>query len=211
MPQNSPSYDPLPDTETNSLYEAVNAVGNQPGKTKPGAMTPSAATDGNENGNSNFSFALPVVSLPGRGIDASLSLNYHSQLWNKSTDGSSQTWLTYNVDSDWPAPGFRLGFGQIEDQGSSGFTLTEANGTRHALVYSSAYNFDTNDGTFIHYVGGSGWGVLFYPDGTQVTYGAAGSGYRFYPTRITDPNGNYIDISYAGTNGAGPKRHRKRN
>ena len=86
---------------------------------------------------------------------------------------------------------------------SAGFTLTDSNGTRHALVYSSAFNYDTTDGTFIHFNGGSGWGTLSYPDGTRVSYGAAGSGYRSYPTSITDRNGNYISISYV--NGVGPR------
>ena len=137
LPQNPPTFDPLPDTETNSLYLAVNAVGSPPGKKLPGAMTASVATGGTENGNSNFSFGLSVAGLSGRGLDAWLSLNYHSQLWNKSTDGTN-TFLTYNVDSDWPAPGFRLGFGQLDDQGSYGFTLTESDGTRRALVNTSA-------------------------------------------------------------------------
>src|SRR5438552_9744780 len=77
--------------------------------------------------------------------------------------------------------------------------------TRHALTYSSTYNYDTTDGTFIHYYGGGSWGVLYYPDGTVAYYGAGGGGYRLYPTEIIDRNGNYILISYAGSSGAGPK------
>src|SRR5206468_2956933 len=105
----------------------------------------------------------------------------------------------------WPAQGFRLSFGQIEDQGSYGFTLTDPDGTRHALVHGTGYNYDTTDGTFIHYYGGAGSGTLYYPDGTMVSYGAGGGGYRIYPIKITDRNGNYILISYAGANGVGPK------
>jgi len=204
MPLRDPNEDPLPDNETSSLYQTSNVVGSPPGRTRPGAETPPAAIEGTEtNSNKNFTFALPVAGLGGRGLNVSLSLVYNSQVWNKSTDGSS-TWMTYDVDSGWPATGWRLSLGQIEDQGSAGFTLTEANGTRRALVYTSAYNYDTTDGSFIHYYGGSGWGVLYYPDGTQVAYGAAGGGYRSYPTQIIDRNGNYVLISYAGTNGVGP-------
>jgi hypothetical protein len=83
--------------------------------------------------------------------------------------------MTYDVDSGWPAPSFRISLGQIEDQGSAGFTLTDPNGTRHALVQTGSYNYDTVDGTFIHYYSASGWG------------------------------GNYVWIAYAGTSGAGPK------
>lgn len=199
-----PNDDPLPDNETSSLYQPNNLVGTPQGKKKPGALTAASAVPVSESGIKNFNFGLPVVSVPGRGIDVSLPLVYNSLLWNKSIDPSdSSTWMTYDVDSGYPAPGFRLGYGQIEDQGSAGFTLTEANGTRHALVFSSTNNYDTNDGTFIHFTGGSGWGTVFYSDGTQVTYGAAGGGYRSYPTSIKDRNGNYIAISYV--NNVGPR------
>lgn len=199
-----PNDDPLPDNETSSLYQPNNLIGLPPGKTKPGAPIVAPTVPVTESGNRNFNFSLPVVSLPGRILDVSLALTYNSLVWNKSTNPSdSSTWMTYDVDSGYPAQGFRLGYGQIEDQGSAGFTLTSTNGTRHALVYSSQYNYDTNDGTFIHFTGGSGWGTVFYPDGTRVGYGAAGGGYRSYPTSIVDRNGNYIFISYV--NGVGPR------
>lgn len=200
----NPNDDPLPDNETSSLYQTNNLIGTPPGKKKPGTLTAASALSITESGNKNFSFGLPVVSLAGRGMDVSLGLIYNSLLWNKSTNPSdSSTWMTYDVDSGYPAQGFRLGYGQIEDQGSAGFTLTDANGTRHALVYSTTNTYVTNDGTFITFIGGSGWGTLLYPEGTRVTYGAAGSGYRSYPTAITDRNGNYILISYV--NGVGPR------
>ena len=200
----NPNEDPLPDNETSSLYQPSNLIGSPPGKNKPGAMVAASAVAAVENGNKNFKFGLPVVGLQGRGVDVSLSLFYNSLVWNKSTNPStSATWMTYDVDSGYPAQGFRLGFGQIEDQGTSGFTLTDADGTRHALVSAGSGNYDTNDGTFIRFTGGSGWGTLFYPDGTLVYYGAAGGGYRSYPTLIEDRNGNFIQITYV--NGVGPR------
>jgi len=199
-----PNDDPSPDNETTSLYSANNVIGAPMGKKKPGAMTMASAVPTNESGNNNFNFGLPIVNLAGRGMDVSLGLIYNSLVWNKSTNPSNgSTWMTYDVDTGYPAPGFRLGFGQIEDQGTAGFTLTEPNGTRHALVQTSANNYDTNDGSFIHFTGGSGWGTLFYPDGTQVFYGASGGGYRSYPTCIIDRNGNFILISYV--NSVGPR------
>lgn len=200
-----PNEDPLPDDETPSLYTPANSVGSPPGKKTPGALTAGAATNGTEApGSENFSFDVPVTGLSGRGVDVSLSLVYNSRTFNKSTDPfDGSTWMTYDVDSGWPAAGFRLGYGQIEDQGSFGFTLTDADGTRHALAFTSTYNYDTTDGTFIHFVGGRGWGSLYYADGTRVDYGAAGSGFRSYPTKIVDRNGNYILINYLG--GVGPR------
>jgi RHS repeat-associated protein len=197
VPMRDPNDDPLPDTETSSLYQPGNLIGNPKGKKKPGAVTIASAVMTSENGNKNFSFGLPVMSLPGRGLDVALGLVYNSLLYNKSTDPSdSSTWLTYDVDSGYPAQGFRLGYGQIEDQGSAGFTLGDADGTRHALVHGTGYEYHSTDGSFIDFVGGSGWGTVYYPGGTIVTYGAAGGGYRSYPTSITDRNGNYVQISY---------------
>lgn len=202
-----PNDDPLPDNETLSLFKPVNTVGAPPGKKRGGARVPAPATGGTEtNGNKNFTFALPVAGLSGRGINASLSLVYNSAVWNKSTVPlSGATWMTYDVDSSWPATGWRMTLGQIENQGNAGYTLVDADGTRHALSLTSTSHYDTTDGTFIHYHGGLTSGTLYYPDGTVATYGAAGGGYRLYPTQIKDRNGNYISISYAGTNGAGPK------
>ncbi|MFZ0750717.1 MAG: hypothetical protein WAM70_15245, partial [Pyrinomonadaceae bacterium] len=198
----NPGDDPLPDGETNSLYQAANAIGAPPGKSRAGAPKPSSALAATESANKNFRLGLPIVGLPGRGLDASVGLTYNSNVWHKSTSGSS-TYMTYDVDSSWPATGWRITLGQIEDQGSAGFTLTDMDGTRHALVYTSAYNYHTTDGSFIHYYGGSNWGVLYYPDGTFAYYGAAGGGYRLYPTAIQDRNGNYIVISYVSD--VGPK------
>jgi RHS repeat-associated protein len=204
-----PEEDPLPDNETGSMYSPSNSVGSPPGRTTPGAVTPPVATGGTEMpGSSNFSFEVPVVSLPGRGLNLSLALAYNSRLWNKSTDAWGNTHVTYDVDSGWPAPGFRLGFGQIESQGSQGFTLTDADGTRHQLVKTNPsnqydYNYESIDGTFIRFYGGQGWGTVTYPDGARVEYGAAGGGFRSYPTRIIDRNGNYMLVSYVG--GVGPR------
>jgi hypothetical protein len=95
-----PNDDPLPDNETSSLYQPNNLVGLTPGKKPPGAFTPSPTVPVTESGNKNFYFGLPILSLPGRGLDVSLTLSYNSLLWNKSTNPSdSSTWMTYDVDS----------------------------------------------------------------------------------------------------------------
>jgi RHS repeat-associated protein len=196
-------FDQLPTSETGSIYNAGNAVGAPPGKTTPGAPVPAAATDGTEMpGSANFNFEVPIISLPGRGLDAALSLVYNSRLWNKSTS-SNQTYLTYDVDSGWPAPGFRLGYGQLVGRGDSTFTLIDPDGTRHSIDFTGT-GYGTTDGTFIQYMYDGHVTRLIYPDGTQVKYGAA-NGSISYPTQITDRNGNFITIAYAGTNGAGPR------
>lgn len=199
-----PNDDPLPDNETTSLYQTNNLTGVPPGKTKPGPMAEASVMSIKENGIRNFTFELPAVGLLGRGIDTSISLVYNSLVWNRSTSPSNNsTWMTYDVDSGYPGQGFRLGFGQIEDQGSAGYTLIENDGTRHALVLSTGTTYETNDGSFIRFVDNGGGGRLSYPDGTRVEYSASGGGYRYYPTLITDRNGNYITINYV--NGVGPR------
>lgn len=198
--------DPLPDDETPTLFTPNNGVGNPPGRTTPGTLTPPTATDGTESpGSANFTFDVPVVSLPGRGIDLTLNMVYNSRTYNKSTAPfTGATWMTYDVDSGWPAAGFRLGFGQLEDQGTLGFSLIDHDGTRHLLAPTGVTNnYESEDGTFIHFTGGAGWGSVFYADGSRVDYGAAGGGIRSYPTKIVDRNGNYLLISYL--NGVGPR------
>ena len=201
----APLDDPLPDEETGSLFFPNNGVGSPPGRTSAPPTTPPVATEGAElPGSANFSFAIPVVNLPGRGLDVSLNHSYNSRAFNKSIDdGDGSTWMTYDVDSGWPAAGFRLGFGQIEDQGFFGFTLVEGDGKRDALQFVATNVYETRDGSFIRYVGNAGSGSLFQPDGTRMDFGATGGGIRSYPTKIVDRNGNYILISYV--NGVGPK------
>lgn len=194
--------DPLPDTETGTLYEPSNDVGSPPNKTEAGAPAPPAAAAGTETpASDNFSLGVPLVSIPGRGMGVSLALHYNSRVWHQSSSD-----LVYDVDSGWPAPGFRLGYGQMEDQGIYGFTLTDPDGTRHQMAKRATgpYDYESVDGTFIHFWGGRNWGIVTYTDGTRVQYGAAGAGYRSYPVKVTDPQGNYISIHYVDPDDGGP-------
>ncbi|HEX8649217.1 MAG TPA: RHS repeat-associated core domain-containing protein, partial [Pyrinomonadaceae bacterium] len=208
--------DPLPDSETSSLYSPTNAVGSPPGRTELSAAASPAAVRGREKaGSANFSFDVPLVSLPGRGIDVSLGLVYNSRLWNKSTSTTTgqngveiqTTHLSFDVDNGWPAGGWKLGYGQIESQGAAGFTLTEADGTRHEMTRLNPSNpqdntYQSTDGTFVLY--DSATHIATYTNGTRVEYGAGGTtGKRSYPIKVTDSNGNYILITYR--NGIGPQ------
>jgi RHS repeat-associated protein len=198
--------DPLPDNETGSLYMTSNSLGTAPGRATPGAATRAVATDGTERpGSANFTFDVPLVNLTGRKMDVALNLNYNSRLWNTSTVGGTQngtTHLTYDVDSGWPAPGFRLGYGQLESQTTAGYTLTDPDGTRHELrLLPNSPLYESTDGTFIFY--NPATHIVTYTDGTQVRYAAAGGGKRSYPTRITDRHGNFINITYVSN--VGPK------
>ena len=194
----------LPESEAGSLYWAQNDVGAPPGRTEPGAANLPAAMGGTETPfSSNFAFNVPLTNLPGRGINLNLALSYNSRLWHKSLDSGGATRLTYDVNSGWPAPGFRLGFGYIESHGTASMTLVDGDGTRHELRKSSNYNYDTVDGTFTHFTSSffystDGW--LERSDGSRAFYSTMNFGGTMmsYPVQIIDRNGNYILISYLG-------------
>lgn len=181
-----------------SFDDPGNQIGNPPGSPADGGA-----------GNGNFQLSAPVVSLPGRGIDIALNLNYNSRLWNKS--GAQ---ITFDIDHGFPAPGWSLGFGKIMDMGSNGGSmLIDADGTRHGYTgtiwpmggsYSLFRGF-TTDGKFIDYNSyrdntGIYWAWAYLPNGTYISYGARGSG-AVYPTYIRDASGNFITITYRNNQG----------
>lgn len=169
---------------------------------------------GHSEGNNNFQIDAPVLSLPGRGLDVNLNLIYNSLVWNKS--GSE---IAYDIDHDWPAPGWQLGFGKMVYMGS-GVMIVEADGSRHGFTGSvipesipdptptmiPVFKGNTTDGSFIEYrceMKNQPSGVARYSDGTVVYYDNFARGFNssapnnyLYPTMIVDANGNYIQIKY---------------
>ncbi|HKY27415.1 MAG TPA: DUF4214 domain-containing protein [Pyrinomonadaceae bacterium] len=201
---NPPAAYFLDDGWGNDNYWSADDSGNRRGN------PPGAAVDGGA-GSANFQFTAPVMSLAGRGIDVSLSLTYNSRVWNKAGNN-----MNFDLDRDWPAPGFNLGFGKMLGMGVyNGGMLIEADGTRHAYsgtvtIYNWGTTFvgHTTDGTFIDYSYTSGTnGYLLYgqatlANGTRIDYNVQGP-QGLYPTRITNANGNYITITYV--NNTGPR------
>jgi RHS repeat-associated protein len=172
-------------------------------------------------GTGNYVLSVPILSLPGRGQNLSLTLFYNSKLWTKIEDPSNpnKSDMVFDHDQGWPAPGWSLGFGKVVRIGSIGVALEDPDGTLHAFSgvvnpYVDSTNFvsTTSDGTLINC---SFWlknnqftngqfasGNASYPNGTIVEYGAPNAdGSAIYPTRITDPNGNYIKIGYVNNRG----------
>lgn len=211
---NSAAVVPMPQGGTgsggwdNSNYWSSSDPGN-------GVGDPPGAPMASGSGSSNFQFAAPVYSSTARGINVSLGAAYNSRLWNKA--GSQ---ITYDIDRDWPAPGWALGFGKVMWMRSGGAMIVDADGTRHnysgtVLYYndstqSTYFTLHTTDGTFIDYSGqffiyyGSTYGSVTatLPNGTTINYFAYGDN-AVYPTSIADANGNYIGINYV--NFAGPR------
>jgi hypothetical protein len=144
----------------------------------------------------NFNFAVPMYSLGGRGLGASLTLYYNSKVW--STNGST---IVFNPVQGWPFAGFSLGFGRIFTYGSGSTTkyvLIDPDGTRHYLgtgSETSSTTYTTNDGSHVTFTGSKangGW--LYFNDGTQVAISVVNN--RLLPTEIKDTNGNYVAVTY---------------
>jgi RHS repeat-associated protein len=182
------------------------------------AAVPAAPTYLNlGSGNANFLVSAPVLRLPGRGQDLSLTLFYNSKLWLKLPNSLTQNdWsIIYDHDQGWPAPGWSFGFGKVIRMGSYGVALEDRDGTLHPFggivnTFPGAYSQfvqHTVDGTMIScefqfFDNGLLNGQVAYPNGVVVEYGAPGAqGNTIYPTRITDANGNYITITYVNNNG----------
>lgn len=98
LPANSQNLNQGEGIWNNDNWNSSDDPGNLPGN-PPG----SPADDG--AGNGNFQLSAPVISLPGRGIDLALNLNYNSRVWNKAGNE-----LTFDIDRGFPAPGWSLGF-----------------------------------------------------------------------------------------------------
>lgn len=199
-PEESPTASLWHDDNWTSFDDPGNQTGNPPGNPVDGGA-----------GSGNFQISAPVLSVPGRGIDLALSLNYNSRVWNKAGNE-----LAYNVGYDEPAPGWSLGFGKLEFMGQNGGCLmVDADGTRHGYTgtvssWSTGSTFigHTTDGSFIDYgcsitygVGGYGWARL--PNGSQVSYSTTNSyETHFQAVNITDAQGNFVTITYAGSTNA---------
>jgi RHS repeat-associated protein len=155
-------------------------------------------------GSQSYNRAFPILSLPGRGLDLSLTLYYNSRVW--TFDPSSNT-MSFNSDRDWPSYGFRLGFGFIEyDSVNSQMIVTESDGSKHALPLSNSAvpTYDSTDGSFLEFNGQNL--QLSYRDGRTVLYQLFPSSTTLYrPIQIMDRNRNFISISYVA--GLGNEQH----
>ena len=168
-------------------------------------------------GNGNYRFMAPVLSLEGRGIDLDLTLVYNSRVWNKS--GSV---MKFDSDMGFPAPGWTIGFGKMIYMGSTGGCMIQtADGSRqshtgnnytssYGTYYGHSYIGKTTDGSFIDYncayssstYGTTLSGFAQMSNGTTIIYGAPSiNNNQLYPTRITDAQGNFINVTYKNNQG----------
>ncbi|MEV5968134.1 RHS repeat-associated core domain-containing protein [Kribbella sp. NPDC051952] len=127
--------------------------------------------------------------------------------------------MVFDIDRDWPAPGWTLGFGRITRAGGARCILIEGDGTRRPSVETGRWTQTngettaterTTDGSFITFTYlENSQGKLVdararYPDGKVVDYVASDESDALFPQYITDRHGNYIGIYYWGK---GPRIH----
>jgi len=171
-------------------------------------------------GSGNFNFVVPVASYPGRGEQPlALDLIYNSRVWQRAGSLSTSP-MIFDIDHDWPAPGWLLGFGKMISIGDRKCMLVARDGTRHPYVEQSRVEHlsgfftviaRTRDGSFIEYSHEESAepnyflsGRAKYPDGSVVEFRAPSVDHdELYPTRIIDRNGNYLSVAYRA--GIGPE------
>jgi RHS repeat-associated protein len=157
-------------------------------------------------GSASYNRAIPIVLLPGRGLDLNLTLYYNSRIW---TFDSSSNIISLNPDRDFPSYGFRLDFGYIEyDANDVQMIVTESDGSKHALPLTANVTggsvYDSSDGTFMEFDTRSN--ILTYRNGTMVTYQPFPSqSTLFRPIQLMDTNRNFISIAYVP--GVGNDQH----
>ncbi len=123
---------------------------------------------------------------------------YNSGVWTIDTTANT---ATFNADRDFPSYGFHLGYGLIEvpPSGQTSYLLTEPDGTKRELRFSSGSTYVTVDSSYADW--NSSTKILRRKDGTQWIYEQVPAATTFYrPIKIIDTNGNYLSIAYSTVN-----------
>lgn len=146
----------------------------------------------------NLNWNLPLVSLPGRGLDLGLTLSYNSLVWTRSTNS-----VDFDLDDGMPSPGFRLGFPTVEgpywnDQaGTNFYMLITPSGAHVELRLTATANvYEAVDSSHLQLqVINNGNNLLVRPtDGTRMTFALIDNAWRC--TEVKDRNGNYLTVAY---------------
>jgi RHS repeat-associated protein len=166
-------------------------------------------------GSSNFTFSAPVAHYPGRGdMSLNLDLVYNSRVWQRTGPVTTRK-MVFDIDDDWPAPGWSLHMGQLVSLGVGAAMVVEPDGTRRPfkidgradtgndvyveahtidgrhILYQAHWRFRGASHTLPYLV--SGW--LVRSDGTRVDFEFS-TGTKLHATRLTDRNGNTITVEY---------------
>lgn len=164
-------------------------------------------------GSGNFTFRVPVAHYPGRGnLPLVLDLVYNSRIWQRTGDVNPK--MVFDIDDDWPAPGWSLHFGKVVRVGRAAAMFVEPDGTRHPFKVDHTagsgagrlrMTAHTTDGSGITYsfIEHIDWrnlveATVLRPDGTSIEFHNRTQGRLeiLYAERTTDANGNTITITY---------------
>jgi RHS repeat-associated protein len=171
----------------------------------------------------NYHLSIPLVSFPGRGIDLQVTARYNSQIWSKMSEQGSAMFEA-NADGDWPVPGLNLGFGKLLFPDSP--MLINPDGSRQGLTEPN-WEFHVNgqhtDRIASKFTDGSGGMVactaslmrcrdesvvhfasVTQENGRRMEMIAAPGRSTFYPAKIFDANGNFIQIEYRTDSSGNP-------
>lgn len=161
----------------------------------------------------NYTIVIPLLDVPGRGLPMQLNMYFSSQLWAEFKDpgNPAATALAFDMDSDWPSPGWSLGFGKI----SASNLLIGADNSRQQVIKTGTRTTARGVASVNVVIGNSlikiekccysdrlRQAVLRTGDGGYIEYFSPEPNYDksvYYPTRIVDKNGNYISITYRRT------------
>ncbi|MGE0102419.1 MAG: hypothetical protein AB7U64_08840, partial [Blastocatellales bacterium] len=203
-PVNSAAFDAYL-TALASSGNATGIAGSQPLQAAdPASGTASVGGWSHNMTSKNYNFTAPVLSLGGRaGMGVALALSYNSKLWTRVNDT-----ILFNADRGFPAPGWRLGFGEIlvkstasnpyynSTTGKNSVIYIAPDGTRRDLsVSTDGTTYFSYDSTYLKYESTNR--ILRFPNGAQVHFAAeSGNDSKLLPTLIKDRNGNQIDIYY---------------
>jgi RHS repeat-associated protein len=161
--------------------------------------------------NLNVNFSVPLVAVPGRGLNFNYALSYNSAFWARSQGGSYFNWVQSSSTSQWgwqvwPGAGTILYGIQIETCPDSGEQAAYVSNFRYVESDSTTHPFDVNYydvATACHFgtvprtgnaTDGSGYLLdatidgspfVISPSGTKIT--------NNWPGPVTtDSNGNFI-------------------
>ena len=150
-------------------------------------------------GSQNINWSIPLVGLPGRGLDLNLLLTYNSLAWTKSGDGAA---IMFDADHGFPSPGFRLRFPIMQPQffnsqvGVTSYMLVTSTGGRVELRQVTANTYESADSSYIKMLDhGGGNATVYLKDGTQMSFSPSVNS-EMRCTKIKDRNGNFISVTY---------------
>ena len=154
---------------------------------------------GVDPGSQNINWSVPLVSLPGRGIDLNLLLTYNSLVWVNSADGLA---MLFDPDHGFPSPGFRLRFPIIQplffNQQVSvwSYMFVTSTGGRIELRQIDSNTYVSADSSYMKMVvHAGGEATVWLKDGTQLSFTPSVND-ELRCTQIKDRNGNFISVTY---------------